>query len=80
MPQKLTSEMSMIMFQETVFGFDCAKNFQFLRRKKLGQVKFWAFLNIKHFNMICRHTKFSHILHSGSELLEVKTIGKPGKP
>ena len=26
--------------------------------------------------MICRHTKFSHILHSGSELLEVKTIGK----
>ena len=53
MPQKLTSEMSIIILQETVFGDDCTKNLQFLRRKKLGQVKSWAFLNIGHFNMIC---------------------------
>ena len=53
MPQKLTSEMSIIILQETAFGDDCTKNLQFLRRKKLGQVKSWAFLNIGHFNMIC---------------------------
>ena len=59
MPQKLTSEMSIIIFQETALGFDCTKNFQFLKRKKLGHFKYWAFLNIRHFNMICQHTKFS---------------------
>ena len=65
MAQKLTSEMSIIIFQETALGFDCTKDLQFLKRKKQGQVKFWAFLNIRHFNVICQYTKFSHILLSG---------------
>ena len=56
MPQKLTSEMSIIIFEETALGFDCTKNLQFLKRKELGQVKYWAFLIIGHFNMICQHT------------------------
>ena len=59
MSQKLTSEMSIVIFQETALGFDCTKDLQSLKRKKLGQVKFWAFLNIGHFNTICQQTKFS---------------------
>ena len=56
MSQKCTSEMSTIIFEETALDFHCTKNLQFLKRKKLGEVKYWAFLNIGHFNMICQHT------------------------
>ena len=67
MVEKLTREMSIITFQETAHGFNCTKDLKFLKRKKLGQVKFWAFLNTGHFNMNCRHTKFSSILLSGKK-------------